>query len=160
MCVVYKLLDAVFVGRDSVFARAGLAQSVADAAIHDDPFSEGKLAHRCRPETRRRDHASNSSSGSFDEVANTRHDGADHAAPACVTPALLGELEVFGRIWMLGVFRFAGMSLRDDGIAIDSRLPGGWHSLAFRVHWHGRGLTMKLIKQNTFSTQRWSQASR
>ncbi|MDQ2765115.1 MAG: glycoside hydrolase family 65 protein, partial [Pseudomonadota bacterium] len=39
------------------------------------------------------------------------------------------HVAALGGIWMLGVFGFAGLSLRDDGIAIDPRLPAGWRSL-------------------------------
>ncbi len=43
-----------------------------------------------------------------------------------------------GGIWMLAVFGFAGLSLRDDGIAIDPNLPTAWDSLAFGVQWRQR----------------------
>jgi trehalose/maltose hydrolase-like predicted phosphorylase len=39
---------------------------------------------------------------------------------------------------MLAVCGFAGLSMREDGIALDPRLPDGWDSIAFRVQWRGR----------------------
>jgi hypothetical glycosyl hydrolase len=36
------------------------------------------------------------------------------------------------------VFGFGGLQLRKDDLRIDPHLPGGWRSLAFRVHWRGR----------------------
>jgi trehalose/maltose hydrolase-like predicted phosphorylase len=42
------------------------------------------------------------------------------------------------------VFGFAGLSLRDDGIAIDPRLPAAWHGLAFGVQWRGRHLKISV----------------
>ena len=49
-----------------------------------------------------------------------------------------------GGIWMLTAFGFAGLSLRNDGIAIDPHLPAGWNSLAFSVQWRRRSLTISI----------------
>jgi trehalose/maltose hydrolase-like predicted phosphorylase len=48
------------------------------------------------------------------------------------------HIAALGGIWMLSVFGFAGVSLRDDGLAIDPHLPPGWQSIAFTVQWRGR----------------------
>jgi trehalose/maltose hydrolase-like predicted phosphorylase len=50
------------------------------------------------------------------------------------------HIAALGGIWMLAVFGFAGLSVRDDGIALDPRLPESWDSIAFRVQWRGRCL--------------------
>ncbi|HEY4042334.1 MAG TPA: glycosyl hydrolase family 65 protein [Rhodopila sp.] len=52
-----------------------------------------------------------------------------------------------GGMWMLAVFGFAGLSLRDDGIAIDPHLPTGWDNLAFGVQWRRRSLRIKIDRQ-------------
>ncbi|MCC6175413.1 MAG: glycoside hydrolase family 65 protein [Chloroflexi bacterium] len=43
-----------------------------------------------------------------------------------------------GAIWQTVVFGIAGLSLHDDGIGLDPRLPSGWDSLAFHLRWRGR----------------------
>ena len=50
------------------------------------------------------------------------------------------HIAALGGIWMLAVCGFAGLSVREDGIAVDPRLPEGWDSIAFRVQWRGRCL--------------------
>jgi len=67
------------------------------------------------------------------------------------TPAAIDggvHIAALGGLWMLTVFGFAGVSLRDDGIAIDPHLPAGWRSLAFGLHWRGRRLRI-MISQDT-----------
>jgi trehalose/maltose hydrolase-like predicted phosphorylase len=54
------------------------------------------------------------------------------------------HIAALGGIWMLSVFGFAGLSLQNDGISIDPRLPAGWHSVTFRVQWRGRRLKVKI----------------
>jgi trehalose/maltose hydrolase-like predicted phosphorylase len=49
-----------------------------------------------------------------------------------------------GGIWMLSVLGFAGLALRSDGISIDPRLPSGWDSVAFSVHWRGRRVKIRI----------------
>jgi trehalose/maltose hydrolase-like predicted phosphorylase len=48
------------------------------------------------------------------------------------------HIAALGGIWMLAVLGFAGLSVRDDGLALEPRLPEGWQSLSFRVQWRGR----------------------
>ena len=54
------------------------------------------------------------------------------------------HIAALGGIWMLAVFGFAGLSLRNDGLTIDPRLPAGWRSLTFRVQWRGRSLRISI----------------
>ncbi len=54
------------------------------------------------------------------------------------------HIAALGGIWMLAVFGFAGLSLSNDGLAIDPRLPAGWHCLTFRVQWRGRSLRISV----------------
>jgi trehalose/maltose hydrolase-like predicted phosphorylase len=49
-----------------------------------------------------------------------------------------------GGIWMLAVFGFGGLLLRDDGIAIDPNLPMAWQGLSFSVHWRQRRLKISI----------------
>jgi trehalose/maltose hydrolase-like predicted phosphorylase len=57
------------------------------------------------------------------------------------------HIAALGGIWMLAVFGFAGLSLRNDGIAIDPNLPKNWHGLAFGVQWHGRSLKISIDRK-------------
>jgi trehalose/maltose hydrolase-like predicted phosphorylase len=54
------------------------------------------------------------------------------------------HIAALGGIWMQSVFGFAGLSLHDDGIAVEPRLPAGWDRLAFRVQWRGRRLKISI----------------
>jgi trehalose/maltose hydrolase-like predicted phosphorylase len=54
------------------------------------------------------------------------------------------HIAALGGLWMLSVFGFAGLSLRDDGIAIDPDLPAEWHSIAFNVQWRGRRMKLRV----------------
>jgi trehalose/maltose hydrolase-like predicted phosphorylase len=56
--------------------------------------------------------------------------------------AIAGGIHIaaLGGVWQMAVFGFAGVSLRDDGIAIDPKLPTIWSSLKFRLQWRGRSL--------------------
>jgi trehalose/maltose hydrolase-like predicted phosphorylase len=49
-----------------------------------------------------------------------------------------------GGIWMLAIFGFAGLSLQNDGVAVDPHLPAAWRSLAFRVQWRQRCLRIRI----------------
>jgi trehalose/maltose hydrolase-like predicted phosphorylase len=52
-----------------------------------------------------------------------------------------------GGIWMLAVFGFAGLSLQNDGVAVDPHLPAAWRSLTFRVQWRHRCLWIRIYQQ-------------
>jgi trehalose/maltose hydrolase-like predicted phosphorylase len=49
-----------------------------------------------------------------------------------------------GGIWLIAVFGFAGISLQDDGLAVDPKLPTNWRSIVFRLQWRGRQLRMSI----------------
>ncbi len=57
------------------------------------------------------------------------------------------HIAALGGLWMLAVLGFGGVSLRDEGLAIDPRLPAGWQSLAFRVQWRGRRVRIKVDQE-------------
>jgi trehalose/maltose hydrolase-like predicted phosphorylase len=48
------------------------------------------------------------------------------------------HIAALGGVWQTAVFGFAGVSVREDGIAIAPRLPNHWDSLRLRVQWRGR----------------------
>lgn len=43
-----------------------------------------------------------------------------------------------GGVWMIAVLGLAGLSLRDDGLSFEPRLPAAWRSLTFPIQWRGR----------------------
>ena len=43
-----------------------------------------------------------------------------------------------GGVWMIAILGLAGLSLRDDGLSLEPRLPAAWSSLTFPVQWRGR----------------------
>jgi len=54
------------------------------------------------------------------------------------------HIAALGGIWMLAVFGFAGVSIRNDDLTIDPPLPPGWRSLTFRVQWRRRSLRISI----------------
>jgi len=48
------------------------------------------------------------------------------------------HIAALGGLWLMTVFGFAGLSLLDDGIDLEPRLPPGWTRLAFPLRWRGR----------------------
>ena len=50
------------------------------------------------------------------------------------------HIAALGGVWLTAVFGFAGLSLRNDGVAIDPQLPAGWSSVGFGFQWRGRRL--------------------
>ena len=49
-----------------------------------------------------------------------------------------------GGLWQAAVLGFCGVRLRDDGIALDPRLPPGWSAMEFPIRWRGRRLTIRI----------------
>jgi trehalose/maltose hydrolase-like predicted phosphorylase len=49
-----------------------------------------------------------------------------------------------GGLWMMSVLGFAGLSLRDDGVALAPQLPVSWSSLGFSIQWRGRCLSVRI----------------
>jgi trehalose/maltose hydrolase-like predicted phosphorylase len=62
------------------------------------------------------------------------------------------HIAALGGVWLTAVFGFAGLSLLDDGIALDPQLPASWRSLGFRLQWRGRRLKVR-IEQATQSLE-------
>jgi len=60
------------------------------------------------------------------------------------------HIAALGGLWQIAVFGFVGLSLRDDGVAIDPQLPAGWQGVRFSVQWRGRRLRIE-IDQATHS---------
>jgi trehalose/maltose hydrolase-like predicted phosphorylase len=54
------------------------------------------------------------------------------------------HIAALGGIWMTAVLGFAGVSLTNNGIALDPQLPPNWRSLAFGVQWRGRSLKIRI----------------
>jgi trehalose/maltose hydrolase-like predicted phosphorylase len=54
------------------------------------------------------------------------------------------HIAALGGVWLMAVFGFAGLSLRNDGVAIDPQLPAGWSSLGFGLQWRCRRLKMRI----------------
>ena len=54
------------------------------------------------------------------------------------------HIAALGGIWLMAVFGFAGVSLQNDSVAIDPKLPANWHSLGFRLQWRGRHLKISI----------------
>lgn len=49
-----------------------------------------------------------------------------------------------GGTWMTAVLGFAGLSLHDDWLSLNPRLPAGWRSLGFAIEWRGRRLKVRI----------------
>jgi trehalose/maltose hydrolase-like predicted phosphorylase len=58
------------------------------------------------------------------------------------------HIAALGGLWQAAVFGFAGLSLRDDGIALDPHLPAGWKSIAFAIQWRGRQLRVRINQES------------
>ena len=50
------------------------------------------------------------------------------------------HIAALGGIWMMAVLGFAGLSLREHGLALNPQLPKNWAALSFGVQWRGRAL--------------------
>lgn len=53
-----------------------------------------------------------------------------------------------GGLWLATVIGFCGVSLRDDGLALDPRMPSKWLSVAFRLQWRGRSIHLEIDVAN------------
>ena len=64
------------------------------------------------------------------------------------------HIAALGGVWLTAVFGFAGLSMRDDGVALDPQLPAGWRTLGFKLQWRGRQLKVRLeyAEQNLDAT--------
>jgi trehalose/maltose hydrolase-like predicted phosphorylase len=50
------------------------------------------------------------------------------------------HMAALGGTWLTAVFGFAGLSLQNDGIALNPKLPASWRTLKFGIEWRGRRL--------------------
>jgi trehalose/maltose hydrolase-like predicted phosphorylase len=48
------------------------------------------------------------------------------------------HIGALGGVWQMAVLGFAGLSLRDGGLAIDPSMPAAWRSFGFVIQWRGR----------------------
>ncbi len=54
------------------------------------------------------------------------------------------HMAALGCLWQVVVFGFAGMHVREDGLALDPNLPAEWQSLEFAFHYRGQRLGISL----------------
>ncbi|HEY0329127.1 MAG TPA: glycosyl hydrolase family 65 protein [Rhodopseudomonas sp.] len=54
------------------------------------------------------------------------------------------HIAALGGNWMLVVLGIAGLSLREDGVAINPQMPESWRSLSFGICWRGRSLKVRI----------------
>jgi trehalose/maltose hydrolase-like predicted phosphorylase len=54
------------------------------------------------------------------------------------------RIAALGGLWQAAVLGFAGLSLRDDGLALDPHLPPSWRTLSFEVQWRQRRVRLRL----------------
>jgi trehalose/maltose hydrolase-like predicted phosphorylase len=54
------------------------------------------------------------------------------------------HIAALGGIWLIAVAGFAGLSLTQDGLALEPKLPSTWTSMAFNCQWHGRSLKIRI----------------
>ncbi|MCW6511757.1 glycoside hydrolase family 65 protein [Lichenifustis flavocetrariae] len=59
------------------------------------------------------------------------------------------HIAALGGIWMVAVFGFGGLTIRDDGIAIDPHLPASWLRLAFSLQWRRSHLKVRIEQART-----------
>jgi len=58
------------------------------------------------------------------------------------------HIAALGGLWQVAVFGFAGLSLRNDGVALEPCLPSGWRGMRFSVQWRGRRLQIEIDQVN------------
>ena len=65
------------------------------------------------------------------------------------TAAIDGGIHIAaqGGIWMLAVFGFGGLVVRDDALSIEPNLPSNWEELAFPFTWRGRQLRVTITHE-------------
>ena len=54
------------------------------------------------------------------------------------------RIAALGGLWQVAVLGFAGLSLREDGLAFDPHLPASWQTLTFEVQWRQRRIQVSL----------------
>lgn len=51
-----------------------------------------------------------------------------------------------GGLWQAAILGFAGLSVSPEGVTLRPSLPPHWRSLAFRLHWRGRRLHLRITQ--------------
>ena len=64
------------------------------------------------------------------------------------------HMAALGGLWQAAVFGFAGLSLCEDGLALDPHVPEAWTVLSFRVRWRGRQVYLRLERATWLVTAR------
>jgi len=54
------------------------------------------------------------------------------------------HIAALGGLWQAAVLGFAGLTLQDDALAIDPKLPAAWRRLGFRIQWRGRRVAIDI----------------
>lgn len=54
------------------------------------------------------------------------------------------HIAALGGMWMMAVLGFAGLTMTDDGVTLDPKLPEAWLGLAFNVQWRSRRLSVSI----------------
>jgi trehalose/maltose hydrolase-like predicted phosphorylase len=54
------------------------------------------------------------------------------------------HIAALGGLWQAAVFGFAGLSWRDDGIALEPHLPAEWEAMEFRICWRKRWVHVRI----------------
>ncbi len=54
------------------------------------------------------------------------------------------HIGALGGLWQAVVLGFAGLRLREDGLAFDPHLPPGWRRLSFHAQWRGRRVVVSV----------------
>jgi len=60
--------------------------------------------------------------------------------------AIAGGLHMaaLGGLWQMAILGFAGLTLLNDGVALNPQLPVKWKALAFPFQWRGRSLRIRI----------------
>jgi trehalose/maltose hydrolase-like predicted phosphorylase len=69
------------------------------------------------------------------------------------------HMAALGSVWQAIVFGFAGLSLQDDGLAVDPRLPQSWDALTIPLRWRGRALRIGIDNERGVVSARVSEGS-
>jgi trehalose/maltose hydrolase-like predicted phosphorylase len=64
------------------------------------------------------------------------------------------HMAALGGLWQAAVFGFAGLSFREDGLALDPHIPDSWHVMSFRVQWRDRQVYLRLERASRLITAR------
>ena len=54
------------------------------------------------------------------------------------------HMAALGGTWLTAIFGFAGLSLRNDEVALNPKLPASWKIMDFGMEWRGRRLKIRI----------------